>query len=138
MSQRQYERGPSGAATQCHGAVDYTVSFAPQGTGAPLFVEGDTAGKSTGSYGTVARTGVGVFTFKTSDPFAGLNQFGGEVVNNTPGNWNLQWGPITQNADKTWTVTLTALLAGTATEIAANANSKICIWLRFRNSSVLP
>lgn len=138
MSNRHYERGPAGAATQCHGVVDLTFTFAPQGTGAPLFVEGDSAGKSAGSHATIARTGVGAFTITTADPFLALNNFGGEVAPNTPGNWNIQWGARTQNSNKTWTIAFTLLLAGTATDIAANAASIVCLWLRFRNSTVLP
>jgi hypothetical protein len=132
------QTGVAGAATQCHGAVDLTFRFAPQGTGAPLFVEGDSVGKSAGSYATIARTGVGAFTIKTADPYLALNQLGGEVMPATPGNWNIQWGAQTQNSDKTWTIAFTLLLAGTATDLAANAASSVCLWLRFRNSTVLP
>lgn len=123
------------AATQGVKHVDIPFVFLPQGTGVPLMSEGD----PNGSYVTVARGGsAGLFNITTSNPYVALVNFDACVMSNTPGNWSVSLNAPTKNANNTFVIPVQLYLAGVATDLAANANNRVCVWLRFRNSSVVP
>lgn len=121
--------------TQGQRHVDYELSFLPQGASAPILGEGDPKG----TYVTLTRTGVGVFSLVTKDPYLAIVATSGSVSLATPaGQWSVCFGVYTKNANNTWTLPLTLFNVGTATDIAANASNIVSLYIRFRNGTVLP
>jgi hypothetical protein len=109
--------------------------FFPQGTNPPVMGEGDAGSK----YYTLTRTGVGVYTIRTKDPFLACVGFGASIQLNAPASTSvITWGAQVKNADNTWTLTFTIFTSGAAADIAANANNIISIDAQWRNSTVLP
>jgi hypothetical protein len=86
----------------------------------------------------LTRTGTGVYTFTTKDPFVALNNSDASVTLATPaGQWSAMLGAV-KNANGTFTFTLSIFSGAAAADIAANAASYISLWLRFRNSNLVP
>ena len=114
--------------------VDYTMAFLPQGTGAPVLGEGD----PNGTYLAVARTGVGLYTVTTKDPFPGVVAGSAAFSLATPNattTYSMNWA---KNTNNTWTFTIQIYSAGAAADIAANAQNQVILYLSFRNSTVNP
>lgn len=115
--------------------VDYAFVILPQNTAAPKLSEGD----PNGSFVTIARTGVGVYTITTADPFVAVVGWDISIMLATPaGQYCICWSAPVQNANNTWTMTFTIYNGASASDIAANANNRLSVWLRFRNSIGTP
>ena len=123
-----------GVLTQGRHHVYMPVDILHQGTGTPLLGEGDPAG----SYYVLARTGVGTYTLTTKDPFKALLlvDISFLLATAVPG-WSSAVVPL-QNANNTWTLTLTTYLSGTATDLAASPFNVVCCDIRFRASGSTP
>ena len=110
------------------------VCILPQGAGTPLLGEGDPAG----SYYTLARTGAGVYTLTTKDPYKAILLVDLSFLLATAvSGWTAAVVPL-QNANNTWTLTITTYLSGTATDLAANPANIVCCDIRFRMSGSTP
>jgi hypothetical protein len=111
---------------------------------APTFIEGDgftnlnvPANVSIGTYMTVTRTGVGVYVIKTLDPFTGFIACGFQIAATTPaGQLTVNVTPATQNADNSWSVTLSCFNGAAARELALG--DYIYGWICFRNGTNTP
>jgi hypothetical protein len=114
--------------------VAMALKFFPAGAGTPTQGEGD----PNGAYFTIARTGTGVYTIKTKDPFSAIVTKQAAITMATPANWTVVWGPSTHNADGTWTMTFTTFNAGAAADLAANASNIVECFFLFRNTAVFP
>lgn len=124
-----------GLKTQCAESHILPLTlFGVGGAVAPTVVEGDPLQYLV----TVARTGVGVYTVKTNDPYVGC------LGAPAPG-CHVAAGAAArfvdvayvQNADNTWTYTLSMFSqAGTAVELAAN--DTVAVQLLLRNTLVIP
>lgn len=131
MSQRIYHQG----AVQVTAQVDYMVTFAPQGTAAPVLGEGDAGG----TYIVLTRTGVGTYTVKTKDPFIAAVGYTGWVNLGTPaGQFAICFGTPVHNADNTFTFPFTIFNGAAAQDVAAAAGNVVTLALTMRNSSVKP
>jgi hypothetical protein len=124
------------ARTFFHNAVQMAVTFAPQGTSAPLMVYGDPGS----NYFTLARTGVGTYTLTTVNAFPNLPAkngvvptpiLEGSVALATPaGQWNICEGLPTRNASTgIWTIPFTIFNAATASDIAAATGNIVTLWV---------
>lgn len=115
--------------------VEYCFTIQGNGAATPQFLEGDVnaGANGAGTYMTIARTGVGVYTIRTTDPFPGVTGFGFQFSSTVAQlNANVVVGPNpTQNADNTWTFTINVAIGAVAHELAAT--EQISCWLRFRN-----
>jgi hypothetical protein len=120
--------------TNAHRAVDYEITFLPQGTSAPVLGEGDLKG----TYVTLARTGVGTYTLLIKDPYVGLGACSGSVALGTPaGSWSVCFGTATKSAANLYTLPFTIFNGASAADIAAGAGNIVSLYVRLRNSTVL-
>lgn len=104
-------------------------SFAPAGTGAVTDVKG--AGF------TVARTGVGVYDVTLSEKYLALVAYTANVQRSADVDGDMKVvGADTVASTKI--VTLKHLVAGTATEIAANAANRVHFTFVLRNTAITP
>jgi hypothetical protein len=123
------------AKTQVRYPVDLSFIIIPNGAGTPTLGEGDP--NATYIVG-LTRTGTGVYTFTTRDPFVALNNSDASVTLAAPaGQWNAMLGAV-KNANGAFTFTVSIFNGAAAADIAANAASYISVWLRFRNSNLVP
>lgn len=126
--------------------VDYCFSLTSLtgAASAPTFIEGDgfsgsgvVQNVSVGTYITVTRTGVGVYVIRSNDPFPGFVSCGYQIAAATAaGQLTINASPATQNADNTWSQTLSCFSAAVARELAAG--DFIYAWQRFRNGTNVP
>jgi hypothetical protein len=130
------ERKLHSADTQGVKHTDYCFDMISAGAAAPTLGEGDAAG----SYVTPGRTGVGVYTITSKDPFVAVVATGFQMELTTPaGNWNIIEGPVpTQNTNGSWTVTINTFVGTVATELPAAGLAHIRCWIRYRNSLTKP
>jgi hypothetical protein len=129
-----------------HRPVEYvfSVTSLTGAASAPTFLEGDgfnglnqVTNTSSGTYLTVGRTGVGVYTFTTVDPYPGFINQGWQLAAATPvGQLTITASLPTQNANGTWTVTINVYSGATAHELAAG--DILYGYLRLRNGSNTP
>lgn len=116
--------------------VEYCFTIQGNGAATPQFLEGDVNGggvNGAGTYVTIARTGVGIYTLTTNDPFPGVTGYGFQFSStalNLNANVVLSPNP-TQNANNTWTFTINVAIGAVAHELAAT--EQLSCWLRFRN-----
>lgn len=119
-----------------HNAVQHDMTFAPQGTAAPLMVFGDPGS----NYFTLARVGTGAYTLTTVNAYPALPaQHGvvplpileGSVSLAAPaGQWNVCAGLATQNAStKIWTMPFTIFNAAAAADIAAATGNLVNLYV---------
>ncbi len=117
-------------------AVQHDMTFAPQGTAAPIMVFGD----PTSSYFTLARTGVGTYTLTTVNAYPALPAKNGIVplpilegsisLAVPAGQWNVCAGLATQNVSThIWTMPFTLFNAATASDIAAAAGNLVNLYV---------
>lgn len=103
-------------------------SFCPNGAGAVDNTQ------NTGMGFTVARTGVGVFTFTLTDKYVALDAASWEVQLNVAAEVDIVRGATDVSGAKT--IVITAMTSGAAADIAANANNRIGFVLYLANSAV--
>lgn len=118
--------------------VEYCFTLQGAGAAAPTFLEGDTNGASAGIWTTIARTGVGIYTITTNDPFPGVTGYGFQFSSTALNlNANVVGSPNpTQNANNTWTFTINVAIGAVAHELAST--EQVSVWLRFRNGLTNP
>jgi hypothetical protein len=126
-----YRNSPSTPGSN-HIEIPFTLN--PQGASAPTLGEGDPNGAF---ITTLTHSATGVLKFTTVDPYPGLVYASADVHLATPaGQWNADIGGA-QNANNTWTFTVSIFNGASAADIAAAAGV-LFIWLRFRNSNLKP
>lgn len=128
MSSRNYHPAPLSNLTR---AAAYSFVLQGAGAAAPTFVEGDVSGATAGTFATSARTGVGVYTLKTADPFPGLAGCNVQAMFNSPGAGFTAQIKASQNSDYTWTFTISVFNATAALELSAS--DQLSVELVFRN-----
>lgn len=110
--------------------VMWKGSFAPNGTGAVS--QASIKGKGVA---TIARTGVGTFLITFSDSFRDMFAGTATLQLNAVAGQMVQLGAFSQSA-KTLVVRVVDTAAGTAADVAANANNRIHLDIVFKNTSV--
>lgn len=127
MSGREYRDEHK---VQVRQLVEYVFDLVGNGAAAPQFAQGDTHGASTGSYMTIARTGVGVYTITTNDPFLSVVSTGFAPANMAANANIFETSLPTQNANNTWTFTISVFVGVTATELTAAMHCRSYLALR--------
>lgn len=130
--------------TRRHVEYGFSLTSVAGAAAAPTFVEGDgfngqgvSSQTSSGTYMTVTRTGVGVYVIRTTDPFPGFISCGFQMAATTAaGQLTINVSPAVQNADNSWSVTLSCFSVAAARELATG--DFIYGWLAFRNGTNVP
>lgn len=103
-------------------------SFAPAGTGQP------TSKKGVGF--TVTRTGVGTFTVALPDPYFDFDEVGSGVNSATLGvSAVVTSQPVVQQGATPLSFTITTAVAGSATDLAADPNTRVSWRIVVKNTS---
>ncbi len=129
MSSRNYHPGALGNNTR---PVKYDARLKGTGTTTAMtFVEGDTLGTALGTFLTSARTGTGVYTFTTLDPFPGCISMNAKMNLASAAGTDTCGIKGAQNADNTWTFTVSCFPAGSAADLGTT--DYLSLNLVFRN-----
>lgn len=110
-------------------------------SGAPIFVEGDTASSAAGSYLTLTDTGTGRIGVKTKNPYLAVVSAQVSLAMATPdGDTLVKCKKPSQNADGTWSFEITTWKnnAGVISAVDITAGDLVYLKLTLRNSKVLP
>lgn len=122
-----------------HVEFDFSILYA---AGAPAFFEGDTKGVLIGQYFTLVQTGAGLLTVKTTNPYPGFVSAVAGLVMVTPNGNSLApiCGKPVQNADNTWSFTVSTAVnaAGTHTATTPANADMLNVKVVLRNSTSLP
>lgn len=137
------DRSFHGVETQGVRHVQYnaTLKAATVAANPPTFVEGDTAGASTGSYLVATKVATGKYRFKTTNPFQAIVNCDAWIEMASPDNNSYsQLKQRSQNADGTWQFELWVVknTGGTFALVDITAGDYINVQITLRNSGVKP
>ena len=108
-----------------------SLRFFPQGTGAPVVNNKESAGVAS-----VTRTGVGTFLVTLDTNYRNLVGFNASVQSSSAADLRAQVGDVSNLGTSSATTVVVRLLAGaTPTDQAANANNSVSLQLSFDDSS---